>query len=101
MAVHRDHRFINVWNAVKQCLNDTTELRRNGVTHGIWNIDGTGASIDGGFDHTAQIVDRRTARIFTGKLDVISKATCVFHCVDTHFQHIFKALLQFAFNVNG
>ena len=101
VAVHRDDGLIDVGDPVEQGLDDAGELGRYRVAHGIGDIDGAGAGLDGGFHHAAQVVYRGAARILAGELHVVGVAAGMLDGADPHLQHVFEALLQLALDVDG
>ena len=101
MAVHRDDGLVDVGYPVEQGVDDAGEFGRHRVAHGVRNVDGAGAGLDGGFHHAAQVVYRGAARILTGELHVIGVAQGVLDGADPHLQHVFEALFQLALHVDG
>ncbi|MND96270.1 hypothetical protein D3C80_885550 [compost metagenome] len=79
VAVNGDNGFIDIRYAVIQGGDNTAKLVRGGVAHGVRDIDGGRAGIDSGFHHATQVIDWRTAGVFTGEFYVVSVVTGAFH----------------------
>ena len=80
--MHRNPRLVDVWHFMHQLADDLAKFVRNGVAHGVWDIDGAGAGFNRRLNDATQIINRSAARIFTGKLDIVGIAACVLNTSD-------------------
>ncbi|MNZ81564.1 hypothetical protein D3C78_1002360 [compost metagenome] len=95
VAVDGDNGLIDIRYAVIQGSDNATKLVRRGVAHGIRNVNGGGTGVDRSFYHATQVIDWRTACIFTGEFYVVGVITGAFHRADRHLQHFVERALQF------
>ena len=82
MAVHRDHRLVDIGHAVEQHLDPRGELGRNGVTHRIGNVDGSSTCLDRGLDAAAEKIVLGARAVLAAPLDIIGVFARVGHAVD-------------------
>ena len=99
--MHRENGFISVGNTLQQGFDFITELFRNGITHGVRNIDGTRTSVDGGFNNAAQEIVFRTAGVFAGKLHIFDKTAGFFHRIHGLLHHLIRLHAQLVLHVDG
>ena len=94
MGMDGDNGFVDVRHAFVQTGDDVGEFERHGVADGIRNIDGCCACINRGFNDASQIGNRRTASVFTGKLDIVSVVACALHHIDGTFNNLIQVTAQ-------
>ena len=73
-----NHR-LSVVQIVSQVLIQLTAFTRSDVANCIWNIQHPGSGIHGRLEIFHQVVDFRTAGVFSGDLDVIEPLLAKFH----------------------
>ena len=66
----------------------------HGVADGIRDINGRGAGADSRFNDASQIVDRRTACVFTGEFHVVGIVTRTFHHINSAFDDFIQRAAQ-------
>ena len=101
MAMHRENCLVSVRNPIHDLPDGLAKLLRYRVADGVGNIDGTGASIDRGFNDPAQKVQLRTAGIFAGKLHVTDMIACPFYRPYRLLDDFVRAHLELVLHVNG
>ena len=94
MGMDGDDGFVDIGDVFVQTGDNVGEFERHGVADGIRNIDGRCACINRGFNNASQIGDRRTASVFTGKLDIVSVVTRAFHHIDRPFDNFIQVTAQ-------
>ena len=70
VAVHADHRPVDVGHAFPQAFDHVMHLRRCGIAHGVGDVDGGRTGVDDRFHNAAEEVDLRSCGILGGKLHV-------------------------------
>ncbi|SAQ32875.1 Uncharacterised protein [Klebsiella oxytoca] len=100
MGMDGDNGFIDIGNVFVQAGYDIGEFERHGVADGIRDIDGRCAGIYRGFDDAGQIGNRRTASIFTGKLNVVSVVAGALNHIDSAFNHFIQITAQLGRDVH-
>ena len=100
VAVHRDDG-LSMFGTRLNARDDAVRPGRHRVAHGVRNVDGAGAGLDGGLHHAAE-VDRCTTRIPAGELHVVGVAQGVLDGADPHLQHVFgSSSFSFALHADG
>ena len=100
VTVNGNHGLINIGDAVIEVGDNGTELFRQGVAHGIRDVDGSGSGLNGVFNHSAQVVNRRAAGIFAGKLHIVGVVSRLFDAGRGHSHDVIAAFLEFILHVN-
>ena len=100
MAMHRNRDFIDILYVCHHVGDKFTVFRRYGIAHGIGQVDGGCARLDGDLHHLAQESQVAAGCVFGRKFHVVAKAARV----GNHFAagpfYLFAAHFQFIFHVN-
>jgi hypothetical protein len=82
VAMHRDHRLVDVRHAVHQHRDEGAELLRQGVADGVGNVDRAGPRPDRALDAAAQEVVLAARAVLGRPLDVGAQIAGVGDAVD-------------------
>ena len=72
MAMHANHRFVDVGHAVHQVGNHVAEVCRSRIADGIWNVHRRGSRSDRGLNDLAKEIKFGARGIFGRELDVVA-----------------------------
>ena len=101
VAVHRPNGFVAVGDALAQSANEFAIQLRNGIAHRVRHIDGGGAFLDDGFDHTAQKVHIAAVAIFRAEFNVIEQVAGKTHRLTGLLKHLVGRHAQLFLHVQG
>ena len=101
MAVYRENRLVSVGHPGHDLSDGVTELLRNGIAHGVGNVNGPSTGGDCRLDDSAQEVEFGAPRILAGKLNIIHVSTSTLDRPDRLLNHRLRLHLQLVFHVNG
>ena len=94
VAVHREHRLVDVGHPVEQHGDQGRELVGHRVAHRVGDVDGAGARLDRRFDAAAEEVVLGARAVLAGPLDIVGEAPRVGHAVDHRRVHVVRLHLQ-------
>ena len=94
VAMHRDHRLVDVRHTVLDHADEIRELLGIGVADGVRDVDGGGASGDRAFDTTTKEIMLGPRAVLTGPLDVIDMVSRARHAVNHRLMHLIGRHLQ-------
>ncbi len=101
VAVHGKDRLVRVGHPLEELADGLAELVRQVVAHGIRDVDGAGAGIDGRLHDAAEKVHLRTPGILGGELHVVGVTARALHRPDRLFHHLVGRHAQLLFHVDG
>ena len=100
VAVHRDHRLVNVGDIGIDAGDKGPEFGRGGVTDGVGDVDRGGPRPDRNLDHLVHEFRVAAAGVFARELDVIDQGTGVGHHLARDRQHLGSGLAQLVLEVD-
>ena len=99
MAVDRDHDFFNPAHLLPQRLDGAREFIRDGIAHGIGNIDHGCAGPDSGFHCLAKELNVGAGSVFRRKLHVVAKRSRAPNRVMNLIERLRPTDLEFVFQM--
>src|SRR5581483_1851392 len=72
MAMSGNRCFLNSTHPLANVTDQVTELCRDRITNGVWDIQGRGSGLDYGFEHLKQKLRIGSGRILGRKFDVLT-----------------------------
>ena len=94
VAMHRDHRLVDVGHLGIDTGDQLTEFRRGGVAHGVGDVDRGGTGADRRLDHLMHELRIAAAGVFAGELHIVDQRAGVGHHLGGDRQHLGAALAQ-------
>ena len=79
VTVHGDHGLFDVGHVLPDAPDESAELLRRGVAHGVGDVDGRRARLDRGLQHLVEVLDVRARCVHGRELDVLHVATGARH----------------------
>ena len=101
VAMYADDRLVDVRHAIDQRTDDVVEMLRRRVADRVGDVDRRRAGGDRLFDHAAEKVDLRPARVLGRKLDVVAVANRPLHSGDRPLDDFLGRHFQFEFAMDG
>jgi len=90
MAVHREHCLVGIRDTSQQLANGMAILFRNGIAHGVRDIDGGGTGVDHRLDNTAEKIQLGTAGILAGKFHITHVIAGMLHRRHCMLDHLIR-----------
>jgi hypothetical protein len=94
VAMHRDHRLVDVRHAVPDHPDQIGEFLGVGVAHRVRDVDRGGAGLDRALDAAAQEIVLGARPVLAGPFHVVAVAPRAGHAVDHRLVHLLGRLLQ-------
>ena len=101
VAVHAEDGLVAVGRVLDDVADEVGEFLRLGIAHGVGQVDGGGAGLDGGLHHAAEEVTFGTGGVLGGELHVVGVPGAAAHPGFDHLQHHFGVLAQLVLHVQG
>ncbi len=73
VAMGREDHLVGAGDALDDRAEHRLVLGRDGVAHGIGQVDGGGAGLDGELDAAGQVIDRGAGRVHGRPLDIVDE----------------------------
>ncbi len=71
VAMHRNHRLIDVGHRAVDAGNQFAEFSRCGIPNRIRNVDGGGAGADSGLNHLVHVFRIAAPGVLAGEFDIV------------------------------
>ena len=94
MAMHTDNGLVNIRNICFQIPDEFSEFFRNGVPHGVGNIDRSGAGADNLPCYLGEKIFFRPGRVHGGEFHIVAIFACEPDGFHSHFDDFFLGFLN-------
>ena len=100
VAVHSDHRLVDVGHILQDAADEGLELVRDGVAHGVGDVDGGSAGVDALLHQLVDVVGVGAGSIHGGELHVGAVLRRPGHHGAAHLPHLLLVFHQLVHEVD-
>ena len=100
VAVHGDHRLVDVGHLLQDAADEGLELVGDGVAHGVGDVDGGGASVDALLQQLVDVVGVGAGGVHGGELHVGAVLRRPGHHGAGHLPHLLLVFRQLMHEVD-